>query len=236
MRIGPRRILLAFAAALFWSAPARAVTLNLELGGGVGLFASLPSAWDGEAYAGSLSPNGTGTSLSSAGSAGVTGGYSIQLGVGIPLPADLTLEIWLLYEAMFSAYSPTSLRFTPSSSDSLAGPMSIGVIGLPLLLRYQLPDGFAVFAGAAPAATVVALLVTAPSPETDFESRTFDVLLRAGADYELARWGEDRTAGIAVGLQVDADTEGYTQALFLTFRLFYGSPDPAAHPRPFDDP
>ncbi|MHB1844313.1 MAG: hypothetical protein ACYCWW_05700, partial [Deltaproteobacteria bacterium] len=222
-----RRAFLAGAALLLWSAPAHAVTWNLMLTGGAGLFSNLPGSWNGEAYAGSLSPTATGTTLSSSGSAGASGGYSIEVGLGIPLTPELTFEIWAFYEALISSYDATSLRFTPQSQDSLPGPMSIGLIGLPLQLRYQLPGGFTVFAGAGPAATVLALLVSPPSPETDFESRSFDALIRLGADYEVARWGKKRTSGLALGLLLDGDTEGYSKALFVTVRLFSGSEDPS---------
>ncbi len=213
--------------ALLCAAPARAVTWSLELSGGAGLLSNLPSAWTGEAYAGSISPTPTGATLAASGSAGFCGGYGLQLGLGIPLPSSLTLEIWAVYEALFAGYRPSSLRFTPQSSDALAGPMSLGLIALPFQLRYQLPGDWSVFAGAGPAVSTLALLVSAPSPETDFESRAFDVDVRAGGDLVLSRWGEENGSGVALGLLLDADTNGWAQALFVTVRLFSGTPDPA---------
>ncbi len=215
------------AASLVLATPARAVGFDLTLLGGAGILGGFPAAWTGEVYSGSLTPTPTGTTLSSTGSTGPSGGWGVQLTIGIPLPSSLTLEITGLYEALFAEYQPGSLRFTPQSADVIAGPMSLGIVALPLQLRWTPPGGFSVFAGVGPAASTLALLVDSPSPETDFEARAFDIDLRAGGDFELARWGHDRTFGVAAGLVVEADTDGWAKALFLSIRLFSGAPEPA---------
>ncbi len=221
-------------ALLLAAAPARAVGFDLTLLGGAGFLDGLPRSWTGEAYSNSIVPTPTGTTLSSSGSAGPCGGWGIQLAIGIPFPPNLTFEVTGLYESLYSGYRPSSLQFSPQSADALAGPMSLGVLALPLQLRLGLANGFSVFAGGGPAVSTLALLVTSPSPETDFEARAFDVDLRLGGDFDLVRWGHDRTSGLAAGLVVEADTNGWVQAVFLTFRLFSGSPDPALRPRSDD--
>ncbi len=214
------------AAALVLAAPARAVSFDLTLLGGAAYLGGFPGAWTGEVYSGSLSPTPTGTTLFSTGSAGASGGWGIQLSIGIPLPSDLTFGISGLYEALLAEYRPGTLQFTPQSADLLAGPMSLGIVALPLQLRWESPVGYSIFAGGGPAVSSLGLLVASPAPETDFEARAVDVDLRLGGDFVLARWGHEKTFGVAAGLVAEADTDGWAKAVFLTLRLFSGAPNP----------
>ena len=203
------------------------MTWNLSLWGGAGQLTGLPGSWQGEAYGSAgLDPVPTGLTLRTPGSSvGPAGGFGLETSLGIPVVDKLTLEVGLLYHALFAGYSAGSLGFSPrGSADALLGPVSLGLLGIPLQLRYELPEGWSIFAGAAPAAAVLALPVASPSPETDFESRTYDALLRAGFDRELVRWGHDRSLGLALGATLEADSAGYERVAFVTLRLFYGPP------------